>query len=191
MIIAPVEIQIVLVGEIRNIDRVAAGFHSVRCVRIKRRVNASREHVVRRGQRAFHLVVDNAVHCDRAVRVVRLIMPALLAENVLFLVDIGIEHRVQIHVHQVPEVGVVAAGHGIHGLVRIGHRVQKCIERTLDKLNEGILDRKIPRPAQHRVLDDMCDARRILRRRAESDIKHFIVIITGKKGHSGACLSVS
>ena len=117
-------------------------------------------------------------------------MPALLAENVLFLVDIGIEHRVQIHVHQVPEVGVVAAGHGIHGLVRIGHRVQECIERSLDQLQEGVLDREIPRPAQYCVLDNMRDAGRILRRRAESDIKHFIVVVTGKKGHSGACLSV-
>ena len=118
-------------------------------------------------------------------------MPALLTEYILFFVDIGIEHRVQIHVHQVLEIGVVAACHGINGLIRVGHRIQECIERSLDKLNEGILDREISRSAQHCVLDDMRDTGRILRRRAESDIKHFIVIVTGKKGHSGARLSVS
>ena len=191
MIIPSVEIQVGLIGQVRDELRIAAGFHCVGRVGVQRAVNASGEHVVRRGQRAFHLVVDNAVHCDRAVRVVRLIMPALLAKNVLFLVDIGIEHRVQIHVHQVLEVGIVAAGHGIHGLIRIGHRVQECIERSLDKLNEGILDRKISRSTQHCVLNDMRNARRILRRRAESDIKHLIVVIAGKKGHSGARLSVS
>ena len=71
-------------------------------------------------------------------------MPALLAENVLFLINIRIKNSVQVDVHQVLEILVVAARHGIDGLVRVSHGIEEGIQRPLRKFNEGILDGKLP-----------------------------------------------
>ena len=118
-------------------------------------------------------------------------MPALLAEDILLFIDVRIEHCVKIDVHQVLEIRVIAARHRIYSLIRVSHRVEKCIERTLYQLNERVLDREIPGAAQYRVLDDMRNAGGIFRRRAESDIEYFIVILTGKKRYSRAGLLVA
>ena len=104
-------------------------------------------------------------------------MPAFLAEDIPLFIDVRIEHRVQIDVHQVLEIRVVAARHRVNSLVRISHSIEEGVERTLHKFDKRILDRKIPGAAQHRVLDDMCNAGGILRRRAESDIEYLVVIL--------------
>ena len=177
MIIPSVEVQIGLISQVRNIDRVAAGLHGISCVRIERTVNTARQNIVRRRERPLHLVVDDAVHRDGAVRVLRFVVPALLAEYILLFIDIGIEHRVQIHVHQILEIRVIAAGHRIHRLVRIGHGVQESVQGSLHKFHKGILDREVSRSAQHGVLNDMRHAGRIFRGRSKCDIENFVVIL--------------
>ena len=44
-------------------------------------------------------------------------------EDVRRIVNVWIEHRVQIDVHQVHKILVVGAGNGIDCLVRVGHGV--------------------------------------------------------------------
>ena len=118
-------------------------------------------------------------------------MPSLLAEYVLLPVDIGIKDRVQINVHQVLKIRVIAARNGIDCLVRIGHGIEKCIERPLDELYKRVLDRETSRAAQNSVFDNVRHAGGILRRRAEGDVKDFIVILRGKKGDPCARLFVA
>ena len=48
MIISSVEIQICLIGQVRNVDRIAAGFHRIGGVGVQRAVNAAGQHIVRR-----------------------------------------------------------------------------------------------------------------------------------------------
>ena len=50
-----------------------------------------------------------------------MIAPALLPECLIALINIRIEHRVHIHVHQVLEIRVIAAGHRVNRLIRVGH----------------------------------------------------------------------
>ena len=103
-------------------------------------------------------------------------MPSLLAEDILLPVDVGIKDRVQVDMHQVLEVRFIAAGHGIHSLVGIGHRVEEGVERSLYKFNKGILYREVPRSAQNCVLNNMRDTGGILRRSPECDIEDFVVV---------------
>ena len=117
-------------------------------------------------------------------------MPAFLAENILFSVNIGIKNRIQIDMHEVFKVLFIAAGHRIDGFIRIGHCVEKGVERSLGKLDEGVLDRKIPGTAQNRVLDNVRYTGRILRRRAEGNIKDLVVVIFRKKRDARAGLFV-
>ena len=50
-------------------------------------------------------------------------MPAFLIKNVGLFVNIGIKYRIQVNVHQVVKILVVAACNRIHRLVRIGHGI--------------------------------------------------------------------
>ena len=138
------EVQKRLIGQIRDIYGISAGLHRVGRVRIQRAVNAAGQHIIGRRKSSLHLIVDDAVNRDRTLRVLCLIMPALLAEDILLFIDVRIKDCVQIDVHQILEICVVAAGHRIYSLVRISHRVEKCIERTLYQLNERVLDREVP-----------------------------------------------
>ena len=144
VIISAVEVQKRLIGQVRDVYGIAAGLHSVRSMRIQRAVNAAGQHIIGRRKSSLHLIVDDAVNRDRALRVLCLIMPALLAEDILLYIDVRIEHCVKIDVHQVLEIRVIAARHRIYSLIRVSHRVKECVERTLYQLNERVLDREIP-----------------------------------------------
>ena len=114
-------------------------------------------------------------------------MPALLPENFFVLIDVGIKDRVQIYIHQILEIPVVAAGHRIHRFIRISHGVQEGIERPLRQLHKRILQGKFPGTAEHGVLDDMGHAGRVLRRCPKGDGKHFVFIFVGEHSDSGSC----
>ena len=45
--------------------------------------------------------------------------------------------------HKVLEILIIAARHRVHGLVRIGHGIQKGVQGSLYQFHEGILCRKI------------------------------------------------
>jgi hypothetical protein len=91
-------------------------------------------------------------------------------------------------VHEILKVRIVAAGQRIDGLVGIGHGVEKCVERSLGKLHEGILDREVPGSAQHGMLDDMGNAGGIGGGSAKADVEDLVVVLTGKQGDPGSGL---
>ena len=98
------------------------------------------------------------------------------------------ENRVHVDIDQVVEVLVIAGGHGIDRLIRIGHGIEKGIQRALDQLHKGILDRIPIRPAENRVLDNMGDARRVGRGRPEADVEDLVVIVILQQNQSRAGL---
>ena len=55
-------------------------------------------------------------------------MPALLPEDFFVSVDVRIENRIQIDIHQILKIRVIAAGNRVNRLVRICHGIQKCIQ---------------------------------------------------------------
>ena len=118
-----VEIQEILIGQLRDNLRGAAGLMRIAGIRVKRVLRVAVKHALRGGKCTFHLIVNDTVYRDRAVRRLHLVMPALLAENLLFFIDIRMQNRVHIDVHQVLEIFVVAACNRVYRLIRVGHRV--------------------------------------------------------------------
>ena len=118
-------------------------------------------------------------------------MPALLEEDLFIFIDVRMKDRVQVHVHQVLEVLVVDAGRRIDRLVRIGHGIEKGIERALYQLHKRILGRKSLRTAEHRVLHDMGNPRVVLHGRAEADRKDLVLVVIGNNEQSGAAFFVT
>jgi len=134
-----VELLEFFLSQLRNSVRIAAGFKAVAVVVEQRLQCFVFQICVRRRIYALHFVINNAVVAQLAVEAVQIIMPALLTQGVFVLVEGRIEHSVQIYVHQVMEILIVAAGNGIHGLIREGHSVQKGVQRTLNEVYEGLL----------------------------------------------------
>ncbi len=149
------EIQKLFIGKLRNILRIAAGFHAVGIVREKMVHNFSFQHLVRGRKCALHLIVYNTIVCERAFLLLQMVIPSFLAENLLFLINIRVKNSVQIHMHQVLEILVIAACHRITGLVRVGHGIQEGIQRALYQLYKWILQRKLAGAAQNAVFQNV------------------------------------
>ena len=179
MIIAAMEIQKLLTGQIRNKLRVSAGLIGIGGIRVKGVQNLPLQYALRGGKRALHLIVDHAVQSQVAVLAVHLVMPALLAENFFFIIDIRVKYRVHVDMNQILKIFIIAAGNGVHRLIRICHGVQEGIQGALRQLHKGILYRELPGTAQYGMLQDMGHARIIRRRGTEADIKYLIFIIVG------------
>ena len=120
-----------------------------------------------------------------------MIVPALLAENLLFFVNVRIEHRIQIHMHQILEIPVITAGYRVAGFVRVGHGIEEGIERSFYQLYKRILQRKFPGAAQYAVFQDMSNTCAVFGRCAECNIKNLILITVLDEHHSGSCFFVS
>ena len=188
MIIFRVKIQILLVGEVRYVPRVTPRLDTVLGIREKGIESHALKVIIRRAEHALHFVVNDTVIEERLILSLKLIVPAFLTENLLLPVNVRIEYRVQINVHEVPEIRVVRARYRIHCLVRIGHRVQECVEGTLDELDKGILHRELAGAAKDRVLHDVGNACRIAGRRPECNVEHFVVILCRNQHDPGSAL---
>ena len=102
-------------------------------------------------------------------------MESLLIEDEGILKEPRREHRIQINFSQVEEVPGVPAGHGEHGHVRECHRVEEGIHGCLEKLNEGFLHGELFRTVEQGVLQDVEDARAVLRNGLEDDGEQLVV----------------
>ena len=174
MIVMSVEIQELLVCKCRDYIRIAAGIVVVGCVRIERPHDGVFQHVVRRGIGPFHFIIDDTVDSKAVGSVLHLIVPALLAEELLMVIDIGMQYRIHIDVHEVFEILLIRGRHGKDRLVEIGHGVQESIDGTLHQLHEGVPDRILVRAAEDSVLDDMGHPGRVGNRCPEADIKDLV-----------------
>ena len=185
------EIKELLISKLRDHLRIPAGLVGIRGIREQGVQNHPVQHALRGGEGALHLIVHYPVISQRPFRGFQPITPAFLAEDLLMLIDIGIEHRVHVDVHQVLEILVVAACHRINRLIRVGHGIEKCIQRALHQLHEGILGRKVPGSAQHGMFHDVGHAGAVCRGRTESDAEYFIVILILHQKHPGPALFVA
>ena len=104
-------------------------------------------------------------------------MPAFLLENLLFMMNIGIKNSIQIYMHEILKILIIATCHRIYGFIRECHGIQKSIQRTFCQFNKGILYGKFLGTAQYRMLHNVRNPGTVIRRSSKTDIKHFIVII--------------
>ena len=158
-------------------------------VGIERGVDGIVQHAHGVGQRALHLVEHHAVITQRALvqargaavavalRQVQFVVPALLLKNGGLGIDGRVEHRVQVHVHQVVQILLVGGGNGVDGLVGVGHGVEERLHGALDQVDKRLLDGKLGRSAQHRVLKNMEHAGGIGRRRLKANGKGLVFVV--------------
>ena len=195
IVMARVRVQELLVGERRNRARIAAALVRIGGIGIERGVDGVVQHAHGIGQRALHLVEHHAVVAQRAraqvlgagvvgvalavlaLRQVQLVVPALLLKNGGLGVDGRVEHRVQVHVHQVVQILLVGGGNRVDGLVGVGHGVEERLHGALDQVDERLLDGKLGRPAQHRVLKNMEHAGGIGRRRLKANGEGLVLVV--------------
>ena len=113
-------------------------------------------------------------------------MPALLLEDLLPVINVGMKYGIQIDIHQIMKILVIAGRYRIDGLVGIGHGVQERIERTLGQLNEGILCGILLRSAENGMLDDMLDPLGIVGGSPETDGEDLVGILISNHHDPGA-----
>ena len=190
-----VRVQELLVGERGNRARVAAALVRIGGVGIQRGVDGVVQHAHGVGQRALHLVEHHAVIAQRArvqvlgagltgvalavlaLRQVQLVVPAFLLKNGRLGVDGRVEHRVQVHIHQVVQILLIGGGDGVDGLIGVGHGVEERLHRALDQIDERLLDGELGRSAQHRVLKNMEHAGGIGRRRLKANGEGLVLVV--------------
>ena len=160
--------------EVRDGLGIAARFMAIRRIGIKGMHDAAFEQIIGGRQRPLHLIIDHAAVAQGLLRLLDLIMPALLHEHLRILAHGWIKDGVEIDIHEVLEILVIATGYRIHRLVRIRHRVEEGVERALDELDERFLERILARAAECRMLHDMRDAR-IIRRRLRKEIEKSLL----------------
>ena len=128
MIIGAVEIQELLIRKLRNILRITAGFHAIGIIREKIIHDLSVQHLVRGRKCPLHLIIYNTIIGKRTFLLLQMVIPALLAENFLLLVNVRVKNRIQINVHQILEILIITAGYRITCLIRVGHGIQEGIQ---------------------------------------------------------------
>ena len=175
-------------------------------VGIERGVDGVVQHAHGVGQRALHLVEHHAVIAQRALaqaggaavalaldalRQVQLVVPALLLKNGGLGIDGRVEHRVQVHVHQVVQILLVGGGNGVDGFVGVGHGVEERLHGALDQVDKRLLDGELGRSAQHRVLKNMEHAGGIGRRRLKANGKGLVLVIACQVQQASARGSVA
>ena len=130
-----------VVAEGRNRARVAARLIVVAGAGEEGSIHTKQKNVVWVGGSALHLVEHDAVVCEGVV-VGHLEMPTLLLKDAWPLVDGRMQDGVQVHVHEVLEVGRVGRGDRVHGLVRKGHGVEERLHGRLEQVDKGFLYRE-------------------------------------------------
>ena len=126
-----------------------------------------------------------------ALRQVQFVVPALLLKNGGLGIDGRVEHRVQVHVHQVVQILLVGGGNGVDGLVGVGHGVEERLHGALDQIDEWLLDGELGRSAQHRVLKNMEHAGGIGRRRLKANGKGLVFVVARQEQQASARCGVA
>ncbi len=122
-VIGFMEIDKVFLGQLRNGSGQTARFKPVSGIREENFLPIVFQIGIRGRIYAFHLIVDNAIVLQKVIGILQFVMPAFLLQGKFIFIDKRIKYRVQIHVHQVVKIFIVAAGHRVDRLVRIGHGV--------------------------------------------------------------------
>ena len=172
----PVAGNELLVGQLGDALRVAAADEAIAVVREQQPHGFRLHQLIHIGERALHLAVHNAVVVGLGVLAVEFVVPALLHEDLGLFVDGGAEHRVQVDLHQVVEIPVVAAAYGVHRLVRVGHGVQEGLHGALQQIHEGLPDGEALGAVEHAVLEDVENAGVVLRQGLEGNGEGLVLV---------------
>ena len=95
------------------------------------------------------------------------------------------EHRVQVDVHQVAEIGLVGGGKGVDRLVREGHCIEEGSHAAFKQLHKGGADGVFFAACQHGVLQNVEHAGVIGREGAKADAKRLVGILIFHQQHRG------
>ena len=160
-----------------DIIGIAARFDAIRRIREEGIHDVPFHLRIRRRKDAFHFVINDTAISQLTIGRIEMIVPAFLHEDLFIFDHVREKDGIQIDIHEVLEIGSVAAGYGIHGLVRERHGIEEGVERTLYQFDEGFLEGELPGAAKGRMFADMGYARAVRRRRPERNGKDFIVVI--------------
>ena len=164
-------------GQLGNGGRQAAGFEPVRGIREQGLHHFMFLDGIRGGIDPLHFVVHHPVVKERFVPFFpQFVMPAFLAEGKGVLSDERIEHRIQVHVHQVPEVLGIPAGHRVHSFVRVGHGVQEGVQGAFHQFHERFLQTVFPAAAKDGMFGDVGHPGVVLAGSPEADSEHLVVV---------------
>ena len=180
-VMAAVHPLVFLIGQSGDGRRVAAGHKAVSGIREHRPLQGVLQLSIRGGQRTLHLVVDHTA--DRAVCIP---VPALLLEHRRVHHSQRAEHRVQVNVHQVAEIGLVGGSKGVDRLIREGHRIEEGSHAAFEQLHEGGADRVFFAARQHGVLQNVEHAGVIGGEGAEADAKGLVDVLVLHQQHGCA-----
>ena len=112
-------------------------------------------------------------------------MPALLLKHALVHHGQRAEHRVQVDIHQVFEVGLIGRSERVDRLIREGHRIQERCHAAFEQLQERRGHRVFFAACQHRVLQNVEHAGVIGREGAKADAKRLVGILIFHQQHRG------
>ena len=169
----------------------ATGFKSVGAVREQGLADFVFFDGIRGGIHPLHFIVHHSVvHQGLVLAGSQFIVPALLAQGKGIFGNQGVEYRIQVHIHQIAEVLVVAAGHRIYGLVRVGHGIQERVQGPFHQFHERFLQFVFAAAAQDGMFRDVGHAGIILAGGTEADGKDFVVVLRGQVEQMGPALVV-
>ncbi len=175
VIIGLVETLELLVGQVGDDGRVAAGVDAIGDVGESGLLAIAAEQVIGRRISALHLIEDDALEGQRRVDRFHLVMPPLLGQ--LLRRQQRVEDGVDVDVEQVVEVLQVGAGCRVDCLVGEGHGVDKRRQRAFHQFEERVLERVFLRTGQHHVLQNVGQAGGVGGRRAEVDAEHLVLVV--------------
>mmetsp|Transcript_25856 Transcript_25856/g.64580 ORF Transcript_25856/g.64580 Transcript_25856/m.64580 type:complete len:316 (+) Transcript_25856:2149-3096(+) len=168
----------VLVGESRDVHRVAAAVVVIRRGREQRGAQRAVEPRRLRPHRALHLVEHDALEHElgrRVVHVLELEAVPLLQE--ILPGELGEERGVEVHAEEVEVIGRVHGGKRVAREVRGGHGVHESAERPPQHVEEGVADGVLFAAAQRGVLEDVRDAAGVDGGGAERDVEDVVGVV--------------
>ena len=179
-VVAVIYPLILFIGQRRDAGRVAAGNKAVGRIREHGPFQCIFQLSIRCSQSALHLVVHHSAHGAVGTAV-----PALLLKHALVHHSQRAEHRVQVDIHQVFEVGLIGRSERVDRLIREGHRIQERCHAAFEQLQERRGHRVFFAACQHRVLQNVEHASVIGREGAKADAKRLVGILIFHQQHRG------
>ena len=125
-----------------------------------------------RGKGTLHLIKYHALPAN--LLSFSLIAPALLAKDFGLMRESGMKYCVQIDIHQIQQIPVVAAGDRIDRLIWESDCINKGTHRAFKQFHKGRLHRIFVGATEDRVLQNMKNASGVFRQGLEGNAKGFI-----------------
>jgi hypothetical protein len=178
-----------LEAQVRDLQGIPSRVKAIRRVRKQGLLGILCKKIVRRGPGPLHFIEHNPFVRQRSARSFKFKVPALLLEDVR--VEAGVKDRIEINIDEVVEILYVLTGYRVARLVRVGHGIEKGLERTFQKLHKGLLQRVFPRAAQNRMLQDVGHPRGVRRRCSKGDPKDLVLVVIDEGQEFTPCPAVA